>query len=268
MADIAGVRTAVQRLDDAGFDHVTMSGHLLTAEPERYSQFPSEAYAIAFRDPFVLISNLAAVTEHIAFRTSILILPMMPTALVAKQSADLSLISGGRFELGVGLSWQEAEYQAMGQPMRDRGAKLAEQITVLRRLWSEPTVTFSGRFHEIDRLGLGQLPSSPIPLWIGCSDADGPLQRVAELADGWLPGPPLTGPEAGQRLAGFASAAGRSVSLAARIGANPDPAKLVASAQRQLEWGATELTIAARSGTSIDDAVAAMIAGRDAITRG
>ncbi|MCW2523929.1 MAG: monooxygenase [Frankiales bacterium] len=266
MADLTGLRTAARALDEAGFDHLTTSGHLLTAEDGRYPQVPSFTYALPFRDPFVLMAYLAAVTERIAFRTSILILPMLPTALVAKQAADLSLLSGGRFELGVGISWQRAEYEALGQSMSDRGAKLAEQITVVRMLWTQELVTYHGRFHTIDGLGLGQLPSAPIPIWIGCSPTTPLLERVARLGDGWIPGGGVTTAEPARQLRELAQAAGRTVGVAGRVVVRADSAEAVAEAvaeaQRQLDAGATELTLVADPAASVSEALPGLIAAR------
>jgi alkanesulfonate monooxygenase SsuD/methylene tetrahydromethanopterin reductase-like flavin-dependent oxidoreductase (luciferase family) len=118
--------------------------------------------------------------------TAILILPALPTALVAKQAAELSLVSGGRFDLGVGISWNAAEYRALGQNARSRGARLEEQVTLLRRLWSEPYVTFKGRFHEFDNVGLNRPLTAPVPIWFGTGTDEAVLRRVARLADGWM----------------------------------------------------------------------------------
>ena len=126
-------------------------------------------------------------TQRLAFRTSILILPLFPTALVAKQAAEPSLLSGGRFQLGVGISWNQAEYEALGQDFKTRGRRLEEQTVVLKRLWTEPFVTFEGRFHKLSGVGLNQLPQQPIPVWIGCAPEEPLLRRVARVADGWLP---------------------------------------------------------------------------------
>src|SRR6266566_4670623 len=161
------VRDIAQALDTAGIDFITTAGHVLSAEAGRYPERPTPTYSGPFYDPFVLFSYLAGVTRRLAFRTSILILPLLPTALVAKQAAELSWLSSGRFELGVGISWQAAEYQALNQDMHTRGRRLEEQITLLRRLWSEPYVTFQGRWHNLEGVGLNRLPREPIPIWIG-----------------------------------------------------------------------------------------------------
>jgi alkanesulfonate monooxygenase SsuD/methylene tetrahydromethanopterin reductase-like flavin-dependent oxidoreductase (luciferase family) len=106
--------------------------------------------------------------------------------LVAKQAAELALFSGGRFELGVGISWNAAEYQALGQNIRDRGRRIEEQIEVLRLLWSQPYVTFDGRYHKLDKVGLNRASLPRIPLWFGSESGETALRRVARLADGWM----------------------------------------------------------------------------------
>ena len=123
MDDPVAIRDVAQALDGAGFHFVTVAGHVLGVEPGRFADRPTATYVGPFYDPFVLFSYLAAVTDRLAFRTSILILPLFPTALVAKQAAELSLLSGGRFELGVGISWNRAEYQALYQDFRTRGRR-------------------------------------------------------------------------------------------------------------------------------------------------
>ncbi len=209
-ADPIALRDMAQTLDGAGFDYVTTAGHLLCAPPDSYTGRPLPTYVGPFREPFVFFAYLAAVTQRLAFRTSILILPLFPTALVAKQAAELSLLSGGRFQLGVGISWNQAEYEALGQDFKTRGRRLEEQIVVLRRLWTEPFVTFEGRFHTLSGVGLNQLPKQPIPVWIGCAPEEPLLRRVARVADGWLPQVDPAEPLA--RLRGYLTEAGRDPS--------------------------------------------------------
>src|SRR5665213_2784323 len=162
MADLGALEHLTVALEEAGFDHVTTAGHILSAAPDRYEGRPPATYSAVYRDPFVLFAHLAARTTTIRFRTAILILPLYPTVLVARQAADLAHVSGDRFELGIGISWQEAEYDALGQNIHDRGRRVEEQIEVLRLLWTQPLVTFTGEYHTIDRLGLLELPKQPI----------------------------------------------------------------------------------------------------------
>src|SRR5579859_425961 len=164
MGDGVAVRDFAQALDGAGFDLVSAAGHLLAAPPARFADRPSATYTGPFHDPFVLFGYLAGLTQRLHFRTSILILPLYPTAVVAKQAAELQLLSNGRFELGVGISWNAAEYAAVNQDFRTRGRRMGEQVQVLRKLWSEPFVTFDGHFHTLDGVGLNRVPAQPIPI--------------------------------------------------------------------------------------------------------
>ncbi len=184
--DPASLRETARVFDEAGLDYLTVGGHVLSAAEGRYPDRPSRNYVGPFYDPFVLFSHLAAVTTRLRFRTAILILPQLPTGLVAQQAAELSALSEGRFELGVGLSWNAAEYAALGQDVKTRGARMDEQLALLRRLWSEPYVEFHGRFDDFDNVGLNRTVP-PIPLWVGSTAEPRALRRAAKYADGWIP---------------------------------------------------------------------------------
>jgi probable F420-dependent oxidoreductase len=243
--DIVALRDYVQALDGAGFDLLTAAGHVLGAPPDRFPDRPTPTYVGPFHDPFVLFGYLAGITTRLHFRPSILILPLFPTALVAKQAAELQQLSDGRFELGVGISWNTPEYQALGQDFTTRGRRLAEQIEVLRKLWTEPFVTYAGRFHTLDNVGLNQLPSKTIPIWVGSGTSDVVLRRAAKLADGWVPiGDPT---DVVLRLREFVLAAGRdpaTFGLTTRVVVGPGgPEAWIASARKAEALGATYLTL-------------------------
>ena len=184
--DVGSVRCYAEALETAGFDFTSTSGHVLGQPPGTNPQRPDRQYVGPFYDPFVTFSHLAAVTPRLHYMTAILILPAWPTVLVAKQSAELALFSGGRFELGIGVSWNAAEYQALGQNIHNRGRRMEEQIEVLRMLWSQPYVTYEGRYHKLDRVGLNRGTLPRIPLWFGTETGETALRRVARLADGWM----------------------------------------------------------------------------------
>jgi len=184
--DATAVKAYAEALEGAGFDFTSTSGHVMAQPSGTNPQRPDRQYVGPFYDPFVTFSYLSAVTRRLRFITGILILPAWPTVLAAKQAAELALFSGGRFELGVGLSWNAAEYQAMGQDIHDRGRRIEEQVEVLRLLWSRPYVTFDGRFHKLDKVGINRTPVPPIPIWFGSESGDKALRRVARLADGWM----------------------------------------------------------------------------------
>jgi probable F420-dependent oxidoreductase len=269
LADIGSLRRAASELDEEGIDFVSYGGHVLTSPLGRYER-PASTYAVPFRDFFVLFSNLAATTTRLRFRSGILILPMFQTVLVAKQAADLSLVSDGRFELGVGISWNEPEYRAMGQDLTTRGRRLEEQLVVLRQLWTEEFVTYHGQFHDIDDLGIGQLPAKPIPIWIGCGESATSLSRVARLADGWMPiGPPSKETIDGVQAA--ASGAGRSapIGVTGRVVARPDDlSAALADARALVATGVSAISISPPPGSDVASGVAAVIATRSALVDG
>ncbi len=173
--ELRGDPTAVRRIgravEDLGFDHLLAYDHVLGAvHADRTPQLTGPyTEHDPFHDPFVMFAYLAGITERIGFATGILILPQRQTALVARQAADVDLLSGGRLRLGVGIGWNHVEYEALGQDFRTRGARQEEQIELLRRLFTEPVVDFSGRFDRIDRAALVPKPARPIPIWLGGS---------------------------------------------------------------------------------------------------
>ncbi len=189
--ELGGDPTAVlafgKAVEALGFDHLLAYDHVLGAVLEDRTPPFSGPYDEndPFHDPFVMFSYLAGVTERIEFATGILILPQRQTALVARQAADVDLFSNGRLRLGVGVGWNPVEYEALGEDFHTRGARQEEQIELLRRLFSEPIVEFSGRFDQIDRASLLPKPSRPIPIWLG---GNGPKahERAARLADGFI----------------------------------------------------------------------------------
>jgi probable F420-dependent oxidoreductase len=244
-SDLVQLRDFVQALDGAGVDYLTTAGHVLGVPRERYDDRPPATYTGPFHDPFVLFGYLAGITQRLRFRPSILILPALPTALVAKQAAELQQLSDGRFELGVGISWNQAEYAALGQTFGDRGRRLEEQLEVLRRLWSEPYVTFVGRWHTLDGVGLSRLPPAPIPIWMGGGAADRVLQRIARLADGWIPlGDPLPAlPRLRQLLADYQRPV-ETFGLTARLTLAPGgPGAWLEAARAMQAQGVTHLTL-------------------------
>lgn len=256
-------RDLVQTLDGEGFDLATMGGHLLTAAAGRYPDRPVANYAGNYAEPFVLFSYLSAITTHLAFMNSIHITPMFPTALVAKQAAELSILSGGRYILGTGISWQAPEYEAMGADVSTRGQRLVEQVRLLRRFWTEPVVTFEGKYHHIDGVGIGRLPEKPVEIWMGTGTDDARLKRVARLADGWIPtGDPE---EPLSRLRKHLEEAGRDPStfgIVARVAAGPEA---VDAAKRLQTLGATYITVGAPQGQSALEALPAILETKRAL---
>lgn len=186
--DPSVVRDFTQTAEDLGYSFLAAYEHVLGANPDRPGGWKGPYdYRASFLEPMAMFSFLAAVTERIGFVTGVLVLPQRQTTLVAKQAATLDLLSGGRLRLGVGVGWNEVEFVGMGEDFHNRGRRVEEQVGLLRRLWTEPLVTFSGRWHRIDDAGLNPLPlQRPIPIWFGGRD-DRMLRRAARLGDGWIP---------------------------------------------------------------------------------
>jgi probable F420-dependent oxidoreductase len=185
--DPAAVGEFARAAEDLGFDHLLAYDHVLGAVHADRTPPLTGPYTEhdPFHDPFVMFAYLAGITERLQFATGILVLPQRPTALVARQATDLDLLSGGRLRLGVGIGWNYVEYEALGQDFHTRGARQEEQIGLLRQLFTEPVVDFSGRFDRIDRAALVPKPTRPIPIWLGGSDEKA-LERAARIADGFI----------------------------------------------------------------------------------
>jgi probable F420-dependent oxidoreductase len=183
--------TYARAVEAAGFAHLAMHDHILGIDPAAHPNAPGPYDAsYAFHEPFVLMGHLAAVTEHLSFMPDVMVLPQRQTALVAKQAAEVDVLSRGRLRLGVGVGYNAFEYASIGVDFASRGARFEEQITLLRLLWTQEVVTFAGRFHSIDAAGIRPLPvQRPIPLWLGGGEGatTRALQRIGRLADGWLP---------------------------------------------------------------------------------
>jgi probable F420-dependent oxidoreductase len=189
--ELRGDPTAVRRIgraaEDLGFAHLLAYDHVLGAVHADRTPALTGPYDEhdPFHDPFVMFAHLAAITDRLRFATGVLILPQRPTVLVARQAADVDLLSGGRLRIGVGVGWNHVEYEALGQDFHTRGARQEEQIKLLRRLFTEPVVDFSGRFDRVDRAALVPKPERPIPIWLG-GGSEAAFDRAARLADGFI----------------------------------------------------------------------------------
>jgi probable F420-dependent oxidoreductase len=188
--ELQGDPEAIRRIglaaEERGYDHLVAYDHVLGAthdrEPKLWGPYTQKD---PFHDPFVMFAYLAGLTTRLEFVTGILILPQRQTALVARQAADLDLLSRERLRLGVGIGWNYVEYDALGQNFHTRGKRLGEQVGLLRRLWSEPLLEFKGAFDRIDRAALNPRPRRAIPIWFG-GFADEALRRAAALGDGFI----------------------------------------------------------------------------------
>lgn len=186
-SDPIAIRDYVEAAEGLGFDSLLCFDHVLGAvHADRNPPLPGPYdETFPFHEPFVLLAWIAGFTRRIELATGVLVLPQRPAALVAKQAAELQLLSRGRLRLGVGAGWNRVESEALGFGFADRGQRLNEQVDVLRRLWSEPVVDYHGRFHRIDRAGILPRPASPIPIWFGGASPQ-TYERAARLGDGFV----------------------------------------------------------------------------------
>ena len=227
-SDPAAVRDYVQAVEELGYSHMMVYDHVLGADTSHHANWQgSYTSESMFHEPFVLFGYLAGITTTIELVTAVLILGQRQTALVAKQAAEVDLLTGGRLRLGVGVGWNHVEYEALNQEFSNRGQRYAEQIRLLREFWTQEVVEFEGRYHKVDYAGVNPQPvQRPIPIWMGAGGRADPvptdrvLRRVARLADGWFPQmqPGDDARATVERLKVFAKEAGRD---AATIGMEP-----------------------------------------------
>ncbi len=184
--DPSGVRDIGLAAEDLGYDSILFYDHVVGAEhadrePPLWGPYTEDD---SFHDPFVAFGYLAAITSRIELATGVMILPQRQTVLAAQQAADVDLLSHERVRLGVGTGWNWVEYDALGTEFATRGARLDEQIVLLRELWANRLVTFDGRFHQLDRCCINPRPSRAIPIWIG-GFSEAAFRRGARLGDGF-----------------------------------------------------------------------------------
>ncbi|HEY2997614.1 MAG TPA: LLM class F420-dependent oxidoreductase [Acidimicrobiales bacterium] len=266
--DVGAVRAYGEGVAGLGYTHLLAYDHVVGADPAVHEGWAGPYdVTTTFHEPFVMFGYLAGLID-IELVTGIIILPQRQTALVAKQAAEVDLLTGGRFRLGVGLGWNHVEYEALGQRFDQRGRRLSEQIGLLRRLWTEPSVTHAGEFDTVTAAGLAPLPvQRPIPVWIGGS-SDPAYRRIGRLADGWFPqirpGDDLA--RALDLIAAAAGSAGRdpsTIGMEGRVTWNPDdPDRFARQVDRWRAAGATHVSIdTMRSGQrTVDDHLAALTA--------
>lgn len=251
----------------AGFDHVVFGDHVLGVDPSVMrdgwaDDFPGKTlglepytYRDTFREPMVLFGYLAAKCD-LELVAGVVVLPQRQTPLLAKQAAEVDLLSRGRLRLAVGAGWNRAEFESMGADFATRGRRMEEQMELLRLLWTHEVVTFDGRFHTVAASGIGSLPvQRPIPLWIGASSTRG-LERVGRLADGCFLAstvqPDKTYHEVVCIVRKAAESAGRdpdAVGMEGRVAVGPDPEEMVEMSAVARAWeriGASHLWIETR----------------------
>ncbi|MGE4219011.1 MAG: LLM class F420-dependent oxidoreductase [Alphaproteobacteria bacterium] len=252
--DPAVIRDYAQAVEEMGFHHLTMIDHVLQepAQPDAEEWQTYYSLKNMFHEPLVLFGFLAACTARIQLATAILILPQRPAVLVAKQAAELDILTKGRIRLGVGVGWNEVEFKALNQDFKNRGPRMEEQIALMRALWTQDRVTFEGQWHRIDDAGINPLPvQRPIPVWFGAF-APPAIRRAARLGDGWYANPFFGGldEETRRDVAIFRQAAAEADRDPASVGldgtlrtADKTPDQWVAEAESWRQLGASHVTV-------------------------
>jgi probable F420-dependent oxidoreductase len=247
--DPGTVREYVRQVEAFRYRHLEIYDHVLGADPAVHTGWTGP-YDVdtTFHEPLVFHGFLAGICD-LELVTAIVVAPQRQTALLAKQAAEVDILSGGRFRLGLGIGWNRVEYEALGQSFSTRGQREEEQIGLLRRLWTERSVTHEGKFDRIVGAGLAPLPCQrPIPIWLGGA-SPAAYRRMGRLADGWFPrvepGPALD--EARAIVAAAATEAGRdpaSIGMGPRVSwGTGDRDEFVKTAERWREAGATHLSV-------------------------
>ena len=193
--DPEAIARYARTIEQLGYDHIVIFDHVLGADSNRPGGWTGPYdHRSMFHEPFVLYGYLAAITTRLKLATAVIVLPQRQAALVAKQAAEVDVLSRGRLILGVGIGWNQVEYEALGMRFTNRGRRIEEQIAVMRALWTQEVVDFKGRWHRIDRAGVNPLPvKRPIPVWMGGgwdrqrrAIVEPALRRIARIADGWF----------------------------------------------------------------------------------
>ena len=232
--------------------------HVLGADRDRPGGFEGVYDKdVAFHEPLTFLAFVAGVTTTLELVTAVMILPQRQTVLVAKQAAEVAVLSGNRLRLGVGVGWNQVEYVGLNERFDNRGRRQAEQVELMRRLWTEDSFSFDGEFHTIDMAGINPRPTEPVPIWFGGS-APALLERCAVLGDGWVPlGTPndtartridtirTRREEAGLSMDGF------TIQAQAQY-AGGDPDRWRTHAERWRDLGATHLSVATHNAGPTD----------------
>ena len=281
-SDPGAVREYAQTAEALGYSHLFIADHVLGADAGQHAHIAGSYYThrSVIHETFTLMGYLAAVTAEIGLTSGILILPQRATALVAKQAAAVDVLSRGRLRLGVGVGWNDVEYEALNRNFHDRGRRSEEQIALLRALWTQEVVNFAGRWHKVSYAGINPLPvQRPIPVWLGAGSSASPLppepvlRRIATISDGWFPNfpPEEPGRAAIAALRQYVKDAGRepeAVGIEGRIRIDgKTPEDWIAEAQGWAALDAVAVTVEARRGglSTVAEHIQALVRFREAL---
>ncbi len=168
LADLVGL------VDRCGYDSMWVGDHV--------------AFTIAIFDPLMQLAQAAVLSRRLVFGTDVYLLPLRHPTPVAKQVSTLDHLTEGRFIFGVGVGGEfPKEYEACGVPLNERGARLSESLTVMRKLWTGEPVSHAGKFFTFEGVKMQPPPRQPggPPVWCG-GRADPALRRIGRMTDGWM----------------------------------------------------------------------------------
>jgi len=256
-ADPGALRAYVQGVEELGMTHLLAYDHVLGAERKRPGGFEGPYDKdVGFHEPLTFFAFAAGLTQTLEFASTVLILPQRQAVLVAKQAAEVAIVSGNRFRLGIGTGWNKIEYEALNEDFGNRGRRQVEQIEVMRALWTEQLVNYHGTYHTVDAAGINPRPTQPVPIWLG-GTAPLVLERCALLGDGWMP---LGGPDKSRELIDsmrrVRAKAGRTMDgfgiQAQAQFAGGTPERWQSHATKWREAGATHLAVATHNAGETD----------------
>ena len=274
-ADPGAIREYVQTAEGLGYSYIFIADHVLGADPAHHDHVVGSYYThhSVIHEIFTTLGYLSAITKNVDLITGILILPQRQTALVAKQAAEVDVLSGGRLKLGIGVGWNHVEYEALGQDFHTRGRRSEEQMELLRALWTQEVVNFEGRWDRVTHAGINPLPvQRPIPIWLGAGGSASPipvervLRRIGRMSDGWFPSfaPGPEGRAAVERVRSYAVEAGRDPKDIGMIGRlrlpGKQPEDWLEEVEGWREMEATHVSVEARRGVraSVQDHISAI----------
>ncbi len=285
----AAVVRMAKAIEEIGFDQLDIFDHVVMGFPTETREAPMYPPKMPILEALMALSYIAAATERIGLGTEVLVLPQRQPVLVAKQVSTLDTLSGGRVRLGIGVGWQESEYDALEEEFHTRGRRMDEAIAVLRAYWADERVDYAGRFYASTAMAMEPKPpqGAKLPIWIGGA-SDRALRRVAELGDGWL-ATAITDPAVAERckakIAAYAEAVGRDpASIGYQMMLDVPPrdeegkrfyaevervaARAVEVKAMGFEWGALNATAIFQAGArSVDAMVDKLGAAYEAIRR-
>ena len=196
--DPQAIKDYAQGVEELGVTHLLIYDHVLGADRDRPGGFEGPYDKdVAFHEPFTTFAFIAAVTKKLDMITTVMILPQRQTVLVAKQAAELAILSNNRFKLGIGVGWNTVEYTGLNENFKNRGKRQEEQVELMRLLWENEVLEYKGDYHHIDKASINPRPSKIVPIWFG-GGAPQLIERCADLGDGWIP---LMGPNEAARKA-------------------------------------------------------------------